>query len=644
MKRISTSDVSKVFEKIPTAIFESMAEGSVHVAEQIAAAIRQHQAEGKSFVLGLATGASPVMVYQELVRMHREDGLRFTNVITFNLDEYYPMEPERVQSYVRFMNHHLFNHIDIDPSNIFIPDGTVSADKLAEYCDWYERKIEEFGGIDLQLLGIGRNGHIGFNEPGTGVYSRTRLVPLDYSTRLAASTDFFGIENTPYKAITMGIKQIMKAGKVILLAWGEHKSTAVHAAVEEVQSHDVPASYLQSHPDATFVLDPQSAAGLTRAKAPWLVDDVIWDDALIRKAVVETALKLEKPVLMLTDRDYAVHGLSSLLAERGNAYDINIEVFNQLQHTITGWPGGKPGVDDHQRPERAAPPKKRVLIFSPHPDDDIISMGGTFIRLHEQGHEVHVAYQTSGNIAVSDDDAIRFTEFVRNFNVYFDIEQSSHDKELSEKMLEDVVQHCRAKKGFEKDTAEVRAIKGMIRRSEAYATCRFVGLPPGQVHMLNMPFYETGEVQKNPLGEDDITIVMNIISEIRPHQIFAAGDLADPHGTHKVCLDAVLEACQRLNREKFMDDCWLWLYRGAWQEWNIESIDMAVPMSPQQVIQKRHGIFKHQSQKDHVVFQGNDSREFWQRAEERNAETARLYDQLGLPQYAALEAFKRYKF
>lgn len=647
-KQLTDFDLERItaFEKIHTDIFENSAEGSLAVAREIAELIRKKEQENKPCVLGLATGNTPKLVYAELIRLHREEELSFRNVYSFNLDEYYPMPPDSAQSYVRFMKEQLFDHVDIPDDHYFIPDGTLPMEEVPAFCRQYEQKIEDLGGLDVQLLGIGSNGHIGFNEPGSLVDSKTRLIALNHTTRAAAASDFGGLSTTPKKGITLGVKAIMSARRVILMAWGEGKAAIIKEAVEGPVTEQVPASYLQAHSGTTFVIDEASAQELTKYKTPWLVETVVWDAKMTRKAVTHLALQLGKSVLKLTDKDYNDNGLSDLLAVYGHAYDINIQVFNQLQHTITGWPGGKPNADDTYRPERAEPARKRVIIFSPHPDDDIISMGGTFIRLHEQGHDVHIAYQTSGNIAVSDDEAYRYIDFAVDFNSRGDApgpgadENDGHDAELYKTARE----FLRKKKPGETDLPEVRRVKGIIRRSEARATCRFVGLPEENVHFLNMPFYETGQVQKKPLGEEDIRIVADLIDQIKPHQIFAAGDLADPHGTHKVCLDAVFAAIGQLKDKEYMRDCWLWLYRGAWAEWDIHEIEMAVPMSPEQVLQKRFGIFKHQSQKDGVVFQGNDSREFWQRAEDRNAATADLYDKLGLAEYAAMEAFVRWKF
>lgn len=627
------------FEQIAVDIHPTAKEGSRAVAQEIAALIKAKQAAKETCVLGLATGSTPKYLYAELVRLHKEEGLSFKNVVTFNLDEYYPIEPDALQSYNRFMKEQLFKHIDIPEGNYFVPDGTLPKEKMKAYCEEYERRIESAGGIDLQILGIGNNGHIGFNEPGASVNSHTRLVTLDNSTRLANGFEFPNMSQVPRLAITMGIGTIFKAKRVVLMAWGSHKAKIIRRSVEGHYSDQVPASLLQQHPNCRFVIDEQAAQELTRYKEPWLTGDCEWTPSLRRKAVTGLAMKLDKPILMLTDKDYNENGLNDLIVQYGSAYELNIEEFNGIRDTITGWPGGKPGAPLPKHPERSEPYPKRVLIFSPHPDDDIISMGGTFIRLHEQGHDVHVAYQTSGNIAVTDEFVLRFIDFAVGFEGMFDIDRSK-----SSQILDEAKAFLKIKKPSQKDTPEIRAIKGLIRRCEAKATCRYVGIKEENIHFQNLPFYETGLVEKKPMGEEDVQLTMQLLREVKPHQIFCAGDLADPHGTHKVCLDIVFEALNRLKHEEFMKDCWVWLYKGAWQEWDIHEIEMAVPMSPDQVVQKRLGIFIHQSQKDVVPFQGTDLREFWQRAEDRNANTAELYDKLGLQKYAAMEAFVRYHF
>ena len=619
------------FEKIHNISFESSYEASIVVAREIADLIKHKQQQNLNCVLGLATGSSPTKVYEELVRLHKEEGLSFTNVISFNLDEYYPMEKSNVQSYDYFMREHLFDHIDILAKNINIPNGTVANEDLYQSCVDYEMKIKAAGGIDFQLLGIGRTGHIGFNEPGSHLNSGTRNIKLDHITRVDASSAFLGLENVPVKAITMGIGTVRTAKRIVLLGWGSNKAKILKKTIEGDVSSSVPATYLQNHHNTTFILDEAASEELTRVKTPWLVTSCIWTDELKLKAVLWLSKLTNKSILKLTNKDYNNNGMSGLLSAVGSAYDLNIVMFNKMQHTITGWPGGKPNADDLNRPERADIPKKRVLIFSPHPDDDVISMGGTFDRLVEQGHEVHVAYQTSGNIAVSDKEAIKFAEICLALN-----SDSKKSKELIYFLKKKTVRVV--------DSKDVLKLKGLIRRSESLAATRYLGLDDDNVHFLNLPFYETGTVKKNNLTNTDLDIMCKLIGDIKPHQIYAAGDLADPHGTHKVCLDILFSSIDILKKKPYMKDCWVWLYRGAWHEWEPYQIEMAVPMSPDQVLKKRNAIFFHQSQKDGVMFQGDDTREFWVRVEDRNRLTAKKYNDLGLADYAAIEAFKRYHF
>ena len=628
------------FEKIPVSVYVEPQTASKHVAQRIAAIIRKKQDLQEHAVLGLATGATPVAVYAELVRMHREEGLSFNNVVTFNLDEYYPMKPDAAQSYVTFMNQNLFEHIDINPVNIHIPDGTLPPDAIAAFCAQYEQKINDYGGIDLQILGIGRTGHIGFNEPGSAPNSGTRLVTLDDLTRRDAARDFGGKANVPTKAITMGIGTIFKARQIILMAWSANKAGIVKKAVEGDVSGEVPATYLQLSNSVEFILDEAAASGLTRFNLPWLVKDCVWNEQLTKKAVIWLSQQLGKPVLKLTDDDYNTHGMAQLLVQSGPAYQINLHIFNKLQHTITGWPGGKPNADDSQRPERAEPAHKRSVIFSPHPDDDVISMGGTFIRMVDQGHEVHVAYQTSGNTAVWDDDVLRYVEFVIDFQ-----EGRGQDAGSTRQMYERMRNFIGTKQPNQPDTLEIREVKGTIRKGEAIAGARYAGLPNEQIHFMNLPFYDLAKTQKVAGYEADIQQTINLLQQVKPHQIFAAGDFADPHGTHIVCFNIILEALKRLRQtEEWALNCWLWLYRGAWHEFETYEIEMAVPLSPQEVERKRNAIFKHQSQKDRPVFPGEDAREFWLRAEERNQKTAEVYDKLGLANYQAMEAFVKWKF
>ncbi len=632
-----TDDESRKFERIRTKIHDNSDEASFYVANEIADLIRQRQKSGKKVVLGLATGSTPTKVYEYLVKFHKEEGLSFKNVITFNLDEYFPMQPDSIHSYVRFMREHLFDHIDIRKENIHIPDGSLEKEDVREYCQAYEQKILKVGGIDIQVLGIGRTGHIGFNEPGSTLVSKTRLVRLDRVTKLDAASDFFGLENVPKRAITMGVGTILSAKRIILMAWGEGKSEVIAKAVEGPIKESVPATFLQHHKNCDFILDEAAASALTRVATPWLVSECQWHDGLIKKAAIWLSEKLNKAILKLTNEDYNEHGMGNLIAEIGSAEHINLIVFNQLQRTITGWPGGKPNADDSKRPERKDPYPKTSLIFSPHPDDDVISMGGTLLRLVDQGHEVHVAYQTSGNIAVFDDEVIRFLDFAR------DIQKD--DKELQQQVVE-VRDFLDKKTPGQVDSPLIQQLKGLIRKGEALAACRYCGVKEENAHFQNLPFYETGTVKKKPYSEADIQQTYDLLQRIKPHQIFAAGDLSDPHGTHRVCLNIIYRALDRLVKEKasWIKDCYVWLYRGAWQEWDIADMEMAIPIGPADMQRKKNAIFKHQSQKDSAMFPGNDEREFWQRAEQRNKETARKYNALGMAEYEAMEGFVRYHF
>ncbi len=629
------------FEKLPVTVYKNEQEACKKVALRIAELIKTKSQQGERTVLGLATGATPIGVYAELIRLHRQEGLSFEKVITFNLDEYYPMQPDAEQSYVRFMNEQLFDHIDINRANIHIPDGTLAPDEIQQFCIDYERRITSFGGLDLQLLGIGRTGHIGFNEPGSAPNSGTRLVTLDDLTRKDAAKDFGGKANVPTKAITMGVGTIFKAKEIILMAWGSKKAPIIKKAVEGELSSDVPATYLQLSEHVEFVLDQDAVTSLTRFDTPWLVKDCVWDDMLIKKAVVWLSNTVNNPILKLTEEHYNIHGMAQLATEKGPVYHINIHVFNLLQHTITGWPGGKPHADDSQRPERAEPAVKRSLIFSPHPDDDVISMGGTFIRLVDQGHDVHVAYQTSGNNAVWDDDALRYVEFALDFS-----DAVSEEKDKLNTVYHHLKEFIKQKSPNQNDPKELKLIKGLIRKGEATAGARYCGLKDDHIHFMDMPFYEKRfSSRKNEISEQDVEVTMQLLQRIKPHQIFAAGDFADPHGTHKVCFEAIERAMTNLRKtEDWANDCWVWLYRGAWHEWEIHEIEMTVPLSPQELERKRNAIFKHQSQKDRPVFPGDDAREFWVRAEERNRDTAKQYDSLGLANYEAMEAFVKWKF
>tara|TARA_B100001059_G_scaffold84518_2_gene82549 strand:+ start:7238 stop:9157 length:1920 start_codon:yes stop_codon:yes gene_type:complete len=620
------------FEKIHSVTFDNAKNASKLVAKEIVDSINLKK--NKPFILGLATGSSPIGVYKELVEYYKKGKVSFKNVFTFNLDEYYQLKKSHPQSYCTFMYNHLFSHIDIPKENINIPNGQTKSDQVLDYCKKYEEKINSLGGIDFQLLGIGRTAHIGFNEPGSNKNSVTRLIVLDPITREDASSEFNGINMVPEKAITMGISTIMKSKRIVLLAWGHKKSKIIAKTIEGQISSSAPATFLQNHDNISIILDQEASDELTKNKTPWVVRECKWNDHLRKKAIIWLSNKTRKPLLKLTLRDYNENGLATLVAEQGNLHDLNIWIFNEIQKTITGWPGGKPDHDDTYRPERAKPSKKRIIIFSPHPDDDVISMGGTFVRLIDQGHEVHVAYQTSGNIAVSNDEALKFIEVMNG------VDEKYQKNSLYMKIKKQIL----LKKDGDPESKDVMHLKSLIRKSECIGAAKFLNLPEKNLHFLNLPFYETGFIKKNETSEMDHKITTELIKQIKPHQIYAAGDLADPHGTHRICLDIIFKSIESIKNEKFMNDCWLWLYRGAWQEWNIEDIEMAIPMSPSQVIQKRNAILFHQSQKDKVMFQGNDKREFWLRAEERNKKTAKKYNKLGMAEYEAIEAFKRYYF
>ena len=590
--------------------------------------------------MALPGGNSPRNVYSALIRIHKEEGLSFRNVIIFNLYEYYPLTSDAINSNLNALKEMFLDHVDVNKQNIFSPDGTIPKDTIFEYCRLYEQRIESFGGLDAVLLGIGRVGNIGFNEPGSRLNSTTRLILLDNDSRNEASKMFGSIESTPISSITMGVSTILAAKKIYLMAWGEDKAKMVKECVEGAVTDTIPASFLQTHNNAHVVIDLSAAGNLTRIHRPWLVTSCEWNDKLIRSAIVWLCQLTGKPILKLTNKDYNENGLSELLALFGSAYNVNIKIFNDLQHTITGWPGGKPNADDTYRPERAKPYPKRIVVFSPHPDDDVISMGGTIRRLVEQKHDVHVAYETSGNIAVGDEEVIRFLHFINGFNQIFN---NSEDKVVVDKYAE-IRKFLKEKKDGDIDTRDILTIKGLIRRGEARTACTYNNIPLDHCHFLDLPFYETGRIQKGPLTEADVEIVRNLLREVKPHQIFVAGDLADPHGTHRVCTDAVFAAIDLEKEEgaKWLKDCRIWMYRGAWAEWEIENIEMAVPISPEELRAKRNSILKHQSQMESAPFLGNDERLFWQRSEDRNRGTAALYDNLGLASYEAMEAFVEY--
>ena len=633
------------FEHVPLAVFASSAAASRAVAREVAALIRQRQQVRRPVVLGLATGSTPIAFYAELVRLHREEKLSFANVITFNLDEYYPLPPEHVQSYRHFMRTHLFDHVDLAPEHSHLPAGTVAQAEIDAHCRAYEEQIRAAGGIDFQILGIGRTGHIGFNEPGSPPHSRTRLVTLDPLTRRDASGDFGGEEHTPRYALTMGVRTILEARRVVLMAWGQHKAAMVRAAVEQEITTQVTASFLQQHENALFVLDHAAAGALTRFRTPWLLgpledQGLAWDEKMTRRAILWLSRQRKKAVLKLTDDDYNEAGLQDLLRVHGSAYEANRTGFYQMQHTITGWPGGRdphrtqPG-DAPARPLRGASAgvfPKRVLILSPHPDDDVISMGGTLCRLVEHGHEVHVAYQVSGSNAVSDEALWRALVFLRDAGLADAVAAAR------------ITAWCSAYEatGVLPPAAEFKRWKGFIRRHEATAAARVCGVAPGRLHFLDLPFYDAVTVRPRRLGDEDVDIMHRLLGEVRPHLIYAAGDLDDPHGTHRICLHALHEALRRSAREPWLAEAELWLYRGAWAEWELDEIDLAVPLSPQEVLRRRRAIFRHETQKDQALFPGDDRREFWQRTEDRSRRLAESYNTLGLAEYEAIEAFKRY--
>lgn len=625
------------FEKVPTRIYESSVEASLQIARNIAERIREKQKIGSTFVLGLPGGHSPQTIYQELIRLHKEEGLSFKNVIVFNIYEFYPLAPQS-NSNLRLLKESLLDYIDIDPKNIYSPDGSVSKEEILNYCREYEQKIQKEGGIDYLLLGLGRSGNIGINIAGSSLSSQTRLILLDIQSKKESVNTFGSIDLVPLSAVTMGISTIMKAKEIALIAWGEDKAKSVKDVVEGIITDAVPASCLQAHENASIFVDLNSAFELTRISHPWLVTNCDWTNKLIRRAIVWLCFKVNKPILKLTNKDYQDNGLGELLALYGSAYNVNIKIFNDLQHTITGWPGGKPNADDTNRPERAKPYPKRVLIFSPHPDDDVISMGGTFRRLVDQKHDVYVAYQTSGNIAVGDEEVIRYVSLLEDVRGKYDASNIA----IKEKYAEILKYLLHDKKEGDIDTADILFLKGHIRREEAITACRYVGVNTEKITFLDLPFYETGRVKKNPISVADVEIVKNYLESVKPHEVFVAGDLADPHGTHKVCLDAILAAVDELKGAEWLKDCRFWMYRGAWAEWEIDHIEMAVPISPEELRSKRNSILKHQSQMESAPFLGNDERLFWQRSEDRNKATAELYRQLGLASYEAIEAFVEY--
>lgn len=638
---IERSEITR-FEKVPTDIFPTIEEGAIDIANHLEADIKKREQEGRKYVMGVGSGSSLTPIFQELIKRHQAGKLSLKNVVVFNAYEYFPLSEENVNRGINQLKERFLNHIDIDVENIFTPDGTIAQNDVQEHCRQYEQHIKELGGLDVILLGIGRMGNIATNEPGSSLTSASRLILIDETSREEMKMSFGSQESVPPCSITMGVSTILSARKIFLTAWGEEKAEIIKKTVEGKVSDAIPASFLQTHNDAHVVIDLSAAAKLTRIQHPWLVASCKWTDKLVRSALVWLCQITGKPLLKLTNKDYNENGLSELLALYGSAYNANIKIFNDLQHTITGWPGGKPDADDTYRPERANPFPKRVIVFSPHPDDDVISMGGTLRRLVQQGHDVHVAYETSGNIAVGDEEVVRFMHFINGFNQLFANEQD----EVIKSKYKEIKEFLKNKKEGDIDSQDIRTIKGLIRRGEARTASTFNQIPLDHVHFLDLPFYESGKIEKLPMGEADVNIVRELITKVKPHQIYVAGDLADPHGTHRKCTDAVLAAIdlEKEAKAEWLKDCRVWMYRGAWAEWEIENIEMCVPISPEELRAKRNSILKHQSQMESAPFLGNDERLFWQRSEDRNRGTAKLYDDLGLACYEAMEAFVEYKF
>ena len=638
---IERSEITR-FEKVPTDIFPTIEEGAIDIANHLEADIKKREQEGRKYVMGVGSGSSLTPIFHELIKRHQAGKLSFKNVVVFNAYEYFPLSEENVNRGINQLKERFLNHIDIDVENIFTPDGTIAQNDVQEHCRQYEQHIKELGGLDVILLGIGRMGNIATNEPGSSITSASRLILIDETSREEMKMSFGSQESVPPCSITMGVSTILSARKIFLTAWGEEKAEIIKKTVEGKISDAIPASFLQTHNDAHVVIDLSAAAKLTRIQHPWLVASCKWTDKLVRSALVWLCQITGKPLLKLTNKDYNENGLSELLALYGSAYNANIKIFNDLQHTITGWPGGKPDADDTYRPERANPFPKRVIVFSPHPDDDVISMGGTLRRLVQQGHDVHVAYETSGNIAVGDEEVVRFMHFINGFNQLFANEQD----EVIKSKYKEIKEFLKNKKEGDIDSQDIRTIKGLIRRGEARTASTFNQIPLDHVHFLDLPFYESGKIEKLPMGEADVNIVRELITKVKPHQIYVAGDLADPHGTHRKCTDAVLAAIdlEKEAKAEWLKDCRVWMYRGAWAEWEIENIEMCVPISPEELRAKRNSILKHQSQMESAPFLGNDERLFWQRSEDRNRSTAKLYDDLGLACYEAMEAFVEYKF
>lgn len=618
----------QVYERIPAKIYEDAEDAVCQIAKEIAAAIKERQSRGAKLVLGLATGSTPVPLYRELIRMHREEGLSFANVVSFNLDEYFPIDDRHPESYHRFMREQLFDHIDQPDSQINIPQGGGERDEVFAACAAYEEAIEKAGGIDIQILGIGRTGHIGFNEPGSGPNSRTRLVTLDRLTRLDAARDFHGEHNVPRYAVTMGVGTILAARKVYLFAWGRSKADVVRMAVEEVPVESLPASFLQSHSDVSFILDTAAASELTRIKYPWLVGFPEWTRELVRESVTHLSLKINKPLLKLVDKDYQENGLSELVTEQGPAYGLNIRVFNEVQHTITGWPGGKPDADDTHRPERATPAQKRVLVLSPEPQDDVLAMAGTLSRLVAHGHEVTVAYMTSGSLGVPDEEA-RWAA---------DLMMEAGGSSLAKEVLTELDQ----KEESSEDSSKLREFKAYIRRNEARGSLQRCGLDTGCIRFLDLPFYENGRYRRFVTDGTDVASVSALLDEVQPHQVFVTGEAADPSSVQAKCFHVFEQTIRNKMNKGWLKDCYVWLYRSDGREWESHQVEMAIPCSPDELKAKAQAIFQHRSQRSQMPAINHERNEDWEEALERNRDTAVLYDKLGLAEYEALECFVRW--
>ncbi len=622
-------------EKVFTKIFETADEGAAHIAREFVDYVKKTVRQKGKCIIALGAGNSVLPVYAELVNLYNAQEISFENVVFFNLADFFPSEDGQPSTLDRLMSSFL-GQVDFLPVNIHSFNKELAKKDIYEACRQYEAEIDSCGGLDLVMCEIGVNGNIGFNEPGSQMASPCRLTMINSATRRTMSS-YYNVEVAPATALTLGLSNILSAKKVICMGWGETVSKSVFATVEGPVTEAVPSTFLQTHRNADLILDLSAAENLTRISHPWLVTSCEWNTKLIRRAIAWICNKTGKPILKLTNKDFNDNGLNELVALYGSAYNVNIKVFNDIQHTITGWPGGKPNADDTYRPERAKPFPKRVIVFSPHPDDDVISMGGTLKRLIDQKHDVHVAYETSGNIAVGDEDMFRYIMVMDLIGERFGL-----DSEVYRQKSEEIKTFLHGKKPGDIDTPDLRFLKGRIRRAEARTACNFMGVKPENVHHLDLPFYETGTIKKGDLTEKDVNIVKDLISSVKPHQIFVAGDLADPHGTHRVCTDAVFAAIDELLDESWMKDCRIWMYRGAWAEWEIDHIEMAVPLSPEELRFKRNTILKHQSQMENAPFLGDDDRLFWQRAEDRNRATAQLYSKLGLASYEAMEAFVEY--